>query len=226
MRPRAFTRYVAAMLALSAAPHGAWASSPSISLDDIGTTCLETPLLGCYVVSAGFLNGDGGPDEGAPFVAWQTQMGFTHEDGVRGGFVLFAHGDDGWGVLGSGIEGEYGLPGLAEGGLLHIPGYTGGTGMGNVDRLYMREASSRDWREIDMDAWLGTIGDMLPDGLAIWKGVDYDLRQPSTALYARTLLWRDSDANCCATGGEAIITLEIEGDRLIATGVRYLPPEQ
>lgn len=102
------------MLALSIAPQGTWASQP-VALDGIGSACLETPLRGCRVLTAGFLNADGGSDDGEPFIAWQTQMGFTFEDGVAGGFVLFAHGTDGWSVLGSGIEGEYHLPGLVEG---------------------------------------------------------------------------------------------------------------
>ena len=225
MRLPAFTKCLAAVLTLSVAPHGAWASQP-VALEEIGSACLETPLRGCRVLTAGFLNADGGPDDGEPFIAWQTQMGFTYEDGVRGGFVLFAHGADGWSVLDSGIEGEYGMPGLTEGNLLHIPGYTGGTGMGNVDRLYLRDSSSGDWRAIDMHAWLGTIGEMLPAGLEIWKGVDYDLRRPWMGLLARTPLWRASDGNCCATGGAAVIAFEIEGDRLVATGVRYFPPEE
>lgn len=221
MKPTAF----AALVALSAGLHGAWASQPVV-LDGIALSCLETPLRGCRVLTAGFLNADGGPDDGAPFIAWQTQMGFTYEDGVTGGFVLFAHGAEGWSVLDSGIEGEYHMPRLAEGNLLHIPGYTGGTGMGNVDRLYLRDPSGSDWRAIDMDAWFATVGEMLPDDLEIWKGVDYDLRRPWMGLFARTPLWRARDANCCATGGEAVITFEIEDDRLVATGARYLPPEE
>lgn len=224
MASRMFIKYLAAVLALTAAPHGASAMAQPFALDEIRSACLETPLQECTVLTAGFLNGFGAPDDGEPFIAWQTQAGFTYEDGVTGGFVLFVHGDGGWRVLGSGIEGEYGMPFLAEGSLLHIPGYTGGTGMGNVDRLYVLEPSNGEWRSIDMDAWLADVGEMLPDGLGIWKGVDYDLRRPWIGLYARTPLWRESDANCCATGGEAVISLEIDGDRLVATSVRYLPP--
>lgn len=223
MRFPAFTACLAA-LALSAAPQGAWASPP-VALDGIGSACLETPLRGCRVLTAGFLNADSGPDDGEPFIAWQTQTGFTYEDGVTGGFVLFAHGAEGWRVLDSGIKGEYHMPRLAEGNLLHIPGFTGGTGMGNLDRLYLHESDSGDWRAIDMEAWLSTADEILPDGLEIWKGVDYDLRRPWMGLLARTPLWRAGDANCCATGGEAVITFEIAGDRLVATGLRYLPPE-
>lgn len=215
----------AALVALSAAPHGAWASGP-VALDGIGSACLETPLRGCRVLTAGFLNADGGPDDGESFIAWQTQMGFTYEDGVTGGFVLFVHGAQGWRVLDSGIEGEYHMPVLAEGELLHIPGYTGGTGAGNLDRLHARDPASGNWRTIGMHAWLGTVGELLPDGLEIWKGVDYDLRRPWMGLFAHTPLWRAGDANCCPTGGEAVITLEIEDDRLVATGVRYLPPQE
>ena len=199
-------------------------------LDDIGTTCLETSLDGCKVYSGGYFNvADFGDEGGKPLIAWQTQLGSTAMDGVIGGFVLFQHGDDGWSLLDSGFDGFFEVPRLNQDGLLHVPGYSQGTGAFNTDRLYRwgdlgRAAYSEGWASIDMDTWLGEIGPMLPAGLEIWKGVEYDFAHHWSGLVARTALWRADDGNCCPTGGSALITLEIQNGRLVATGVAHTPP--
>lgn len=228
MKPIPFAAFVA-VLAIGSSPPGVRASEPVV-LDGIGSACLETRLGDCRVLTAGFINADDGDNDGAPRLAWQTQAGFTPEDGVLGGFVLFAHEAAGWEVLDAAFEGWRYAPPVVneEAGLLHVAGYTGGTGAGNVDRLYQwgdlgYAVYRAGWRRIEMHAWQETIGDMLPDGLEIWKGVEYDIRGVSD-IVARTPLWRATDGNCCPTGGDAIVTLEITDDRLVATGVRHLPP--
>jgi hypothetical protein len=75
-----------------------------------------------------------------------------------------------------------------------------------------------------MDQWLTDIGSKLPPGLEIWKGVEYDFSRPWSGLVARTPLWQSNDANCCGTGGSAVIALEIVDGRLVATGVAHTPP--
>lgn len=76
-----------ALLALFALCSPTHAAEP-VALDRIDMVCLETVLQNCKVLIAGFLNVDWGDDEGKPMLAWQTQSGFTPEDGVLGGFVL------------------------------------------------------------------------------------------------------------------------------------------
>jgi hypothetical protein len=198
-------------------------SAQEADLSAIASECLETRLSGCRVLSGGFINEDDGDRDGQLLLAWQTQTGFTPEDGVSGGFVLFAHGLDGWSVLDSGFDGwRFGVPRLNEAGLLHIPGYRGGTGAYNADRLYRLDED--DWRPVEMESWLGAIGEELPAGLEIWKGVQYDFADPWSGPIARTALWRADDANCCPTGGEAIIGFAIENDRLTVTEVVYIAP--
>ena len=38
-------------------------------------------------------------------------------------------------------------------------------------------------------------------------------------MVAFTPLWRDGDGHCCGTGGTAILSFGIEGDRLILSDV-------
>ena len=180
-----------------------------ISLDRIDTICLETILSDCKVLTAGFLNVDWGEHQGAPLLAWQTQAGFTPEDGVLGGFVLLRHVDGSWARLDAGFDGwRFFPPRLSEEGLLHVPGYTGGTGAYNVDRLY--QWTEIAWEPIDIKTWLKTVADHLPAGGEIWKGVQYDFDDPWSQLVARTALWRGDDGNCCPTGGRAEIVFAIE----------------
>lgn len=195
-----------------------WAAEP-ISLDRIATVCLETVLRNCKVLTAGYLNVDWGDDEGAPMLAWQTQAGFTPEDGVLGGFVLLQNVDRAWTRLDSGFDGwRFFPPRLSDEGLLHLPGYTGGTGAYNADRLYRWNDTA--WQAIDITAWFKTIAEHLPADREIWKGVDYDFDNSWSQLTARTALWRGDDGNCCPTGGYAEIVFTIENDRLKIDEVR------
>lgn len=192
------------------------------SLDQIDTICLETVLRDCKVLTAGFLNVDWGNDEGAPMLAWQTQSGFTPEDGVLGGFVLLQHVDGNWTRLDAAADGwRFFPPRLSQDGLLHLPGYTGGTGSYNADRLYQWNDTA--WEPIDIKTWLKTIGERLPADREIWKGVQYDFDDPWSRLVARTPLWRGDDGNCCPTGGHAEIRFSIDEDRLTVEKVDYVP---
>ncbi|QQR37300.1 hypothetical protein JI749_06750 [Devosia oryziradicis] len=205
-------------------------AAQSVDLSDMATSCLETPLDDCKVFSAGYLNTANFDDrDGAPFLAWQTQLGSTPTDGIIGGFVLFQHDGTGWSVLDSGFDGFFDVPRLNQESLLHVPGYSQGTGSFNTDRLYqwgdLGAAAPREgWSKIEMDQWLNEVGSLLPAGLEIWKGVEYDFSHPYSGLVARTPLWRSDDANCCGTGGSAVISLDIVDGGLVATGVAYTPP--
>ncbi|WP_421926716.1 hypothetical protein [Neoaquamicrobium sediminum] len=220
---------IAVLLALlgTAMPASAGSHMP---IEGIGSTCLETILRNCRVLTAGYVNADGGDRDGEPMLAWQTQTGFTPEDGVMGGFVLFEHASGKWTVMDAGFNGwRFSPPQLSETGLLHIAGYGGGTGAYNADRLYQwrdpGDAVAREgWRQIDMGTWLKTIGEKLPAGLEIWKGVQFEFQDPWSGMIARTGLWRSDDGNCCPTGGSAVIAFGIEDDRLVVSRVDYVVP--
>ncbi len=200
-------------------------------IEDLDTTCIATQLENCIVLTSGRLNNDVGED-GAPLFAWQTQSGYTDVDGISGGFVLLEYLDDHWALFDSGFDAyRFEPPRLAaEQTLLHIPGYTGGTGAYNTDRLYVwgdtdAAVYKQDWTRIDTESWRDNIASKLPKDTEIWKGVDFNFSDFFYGeLSAQTPLWRPDDGNCCPSGGWAVIHFEIEDKRLVATRLDLLPP--
>lgn len=226
LRPVLTILAVAAMAVLLFLPADIRAA-PLPGLDD---TCLQTQLKGCSVLASGYIAAEHGPR-----IAFQTQAGFTAEDGVKGGVVLFTEASDGWTLFASAFDGyRYDTPRLIEHEqtMLHVAGTTSGTGNYNADLLFLWDDTGaalyrEGWRQIDIYRWFSTIDALLPAGLEIWKGVDYDFDDWFwVELDARTPLWRADDGNCCPTGGWAIIHLAFEDDALVATGVDYLPPDK
>lgn len=82
-----------------------------------------------------------------------------------------------------------------EGVLIHVPGVTGGTGAGNADILVLRTRSG--WTKPDMESWFDEVNRLLPEGFEIRSGVHFNFRE----MHASSPVWRESDGNCCATGG-------------------------
>lgn len=198
-------------------------AAAQVSLKSIGDTCIETELDDCKVLTAGFFNrADYSDAGGEPLIAWQTQMGSTEDYGTIGGFVLFRHDGSGWVVADKGFDGYFQVPTFNEENVLHMPGYSQGTGVFNTDRLYRLDDDGAKWTPISLDSWLD--GVELPDGLEIWKGVDFDFANPWAGYAARTSLWRGDDGNCCPSGGSAVISLTIEGDRVVGGKVEHTPP--
>lgn len=212
---------VAAALAMAPlAAHGAPALPKGIDTD-----CIETILLNCSVTAAGFasLHGDAA-------IAYQIQDGFSAESGIGAGVVLFEDKDGEWSLLAAEFDGvQYNAPHLVDSDqmVLHVAGFTQGTGSFNADLLFVRDYDGGAWQQVDIFSWFDEIGPMLPDGLEIWKGVDFDFGDWFWSSYnARTPLWNQSDANCCPTGGWAEIAFEIEDGRLVPTRVHYRPFEE
>ena len=185
----------------------------SAPLSELAGDCIGAALNQCSVPIAGYLN----VEEGRR-LAWQIQDGVTEEDGLSAGFVLFEIAGDRMRPLGWAYEGvTYEAPSLFQtehGTFVVFPGRYGGTGNHNADVLYRLDASGVT--EIELSSWWSTVDARLPEGLGVWKGVDY--RWPD--LSARTFLWRDGDGNCCPTGGQATLDFRVEGTALVLTGVR------
>jgi len=193
-----------------------------VALDDFGTTCLPDAWLDdCMVDSAGYLNDTGD----APHIAFQLQTGSAPGGADANGIVLLQATADGWMKLA--LENDdafYEAPQLSDGPLLHVPAYHYGTASNNADLLFQWNEADATWHRIDLTRWQSDIAIKLPEGLAIWKGVTYDFADPWLGLFARTSLWQESDANCCATGGSAEIAFTIVDDVLVAGDVTYTPP--
>lgn len=181
----------------------------------LGKACIGRALRNCQVLGAGQL----GPD-----LAWQSQRGFTPQDGLRGGIVLLERQRNGFKLVTWSFEGydwqEPKLIAAADGSvLLTAAGRVAGTGAHNADLLYRRVG--KDWREVELESWKDAIEARLPPGFGVWKGVDYDF----AAMTAKMAVWRPNDANCCPTGGDAVASFRIDGDRLVLTGLQFTPHE-
>jgi hypothetical protein len=202
----------------AARDRAAWAlrTTPALMADG----CVPIALSDCHTVSGGYVARRDGPT-----LYWQLQRGFTEADGVGGGFVLLQLETDGitlrpvaWDYAGY-IYGQPEWAGDEGEGVVHVavPGVHGGTGAHNADVIFrLTDDADRPLRQIDNFTWREGLGARLPQGLEVWKGVNFAYE----ALMADTALWRTSDANCCPTGGEAYLDFEIRDDRLTLTGVQ------
>ncbi|MEZ5709453.1 MAG: hypothetical protein R3E02_08725 [Blastomonas sp.] len=195
--------------------------TPASLADELAERCMARSVKSCKVKAAGWLNG---PDEGPQRrVAWQVVEGLEPNEVVPVRMTLA------WDVTGAGSarligmtisDGETMPPRLVDNGedfILHLPGYTAGTGQGNADTLYLWR--SNGWANIGMTSWKAELEEKLPPGLGLWKGVEYDYY----GLSSYFPLWRDSDANCCPTGGNAYAAFAIRDDRLTIDTLEVYP---
>jgi hypothetical protein len=188
---------------------------------ELAQGCVPITLRDCHTVSGGYVTRRDGPT-----LYWQIQRGFTEWDGVGGGFVLLQLEADGttlrpvaWDFEGC----AYPQPEWAEGAgdpdadlFVAVAGVHGGTGAQNADVMFrLAEGEARPLVQIDNFSWRDTLDDRLPQGLQVWKGVNFAYG----ALMADTALWLTDDANCCPSGGEAYLDFEIRDDRLTLTSV-------
>lgn len=176
------------------------------ALDD---ACVDVVLKGCSVSSGGFVQG------GDKRLWFQIQDGFTDEDGVGGGVVIFEQESGGalkpiyWAFEGSRYEAPMLTPNGEGQWLLIVPGISRGTGSG--DMTVMMLWRDGQWRPVDVN-WQSRAGYLL-EGFE----VRHQPRWHFPELSAHTPLWRASDANCCGDAGSAGLDFEIVDDRLTLT---------
>lgn len=194
------------------------------AIDALETTCIETQLDVCEVVASGYISA-----KDVPRIAFQMQSGSSNDFGVGAGAVLYTETDGAWTLLANDFNGVlYDMPRLSVGEmvLLHVAGVTAGTGAFNADLLFALDTDTGDWKAVDLVSWYETVDTLLPEGMQIWKGVDFNFDDWFYEdYYARTSLWLDSDANCCPSGGWATIHFDITDYALVARSVSYVPPE-
>lgn len=182
--------------------------------------CVEDLLTQCEVTASGFASFGEGVN-----IAFQIQTGASDEFGIGAAVVLYESRDGEWSLLAAENTGVlYRMPRLIEGEemIIHVPGFMQGTGSFNADVVFARAYDADSWHRVDIDSWFEAVAPMLPDGLGIWKGVDFDFGDWYWTKYlARTPLWKDDDANCCPTGGWAEIELELTDGRLVPVNVNY-----
>jgi hypothetical protein len=195
-------------------------STPASFGPGLARDCLVGAVVNCVVESAGFLNAG---DEGkARAIAWQYVSGLEPNGGIPLRMAIA------WDVSGAkpaligytSTEGEAEPPRLVDNGediILHFPARTAGTGEGNADSLFLYRTGA--WVNIGMNSWKTELRTRLPEGMGLWKGVDYDYY----GLSSYFPIWRDSDANCCATGGNAYAVFKIVDDRLKIDTLDFTP---
>lgn len=192
------------------------------SPDSLGS-CIGSALKGCSSRAAGWLSS---PDGDRLF--WQLQDGFTDENGITGGFMLLSGGETGavrpraWAFEGW----RYEAPTLLMVGdemYVAIAGRMQGTGNGNADALFRWSPDAAEpLAQVDNWSWREQLAERLPAGLEVWKGVDY--RYGDGEIWAWTKLWQSTDGNCCPSGGEATLALEIRDNALVLGTVSVNEP--
>lgn len=176
------------------------------ALDD---GCVDIVLKGCSVTAGGFVQG------GDKRLWFQIQDGFTEEDGVGGGVVIFEQEAGGalkpiyWTFEGARYEAPMLTPDGEGRWLLIAPGISRGTGSGDMTVMLLWRDGQ--WRPVDI-FWQARAGDLL-QGFE----VRHQPRWRFPELSAHTPLWRPKDGNCCGEGGEAFLSFEIIDDRLTLT---------
>lgn len=180
-------------------------------------TCIDVVMMGCEVTSAGFLSAG---DQGRLW--WQIQTGFTEEDGVGGGLIVFEETIESelkpilWTFEGA----QYETPSLERQGdrdwLLIVPGISRGTGSGDMTVMMLWRDSR--WRPVDTN-WQSRVGDQLK-GMEVW----HQPRWAFPRLVASSPLWRPGDAGCCGTGGTADMEFDIIDERLTLIEANISPP--
>lgn len=192
---------------------------------ELSERCVEIDLKGCSVPAGGFING--------PYpqpLFWQMQDGYTDEDGISARLVLLS--DAGFAGIGpirpiawatGGVT--YEAPVVIGGGdgsptYVAIAGRYMGTGNHNADLIF-RWADDGELVQVDNWSWRDSLDQKLPEGLEIWKGVDFQYAE----LFAASPLWKQGDGNCCPTGGEVFLDFEIQDDVLVVTSANVRSAE-
>ena len=179
-------------------------------------SCIGTALGNCTAPSGGYVNGPDGQR-----LAWQIQRGASDYSGVTAGLILFAIDGEFLRPVGWSYEAvSFDAPVMFErpdGLYVAAEGHQAGTASANADILFRLDGET--WTEIELESWTRAVADELPDGLGVWKGVDFTWPE----MIATSSLWRDDDANCCPTGGQAVFDLEVSGHSLRLAGLNLEP---
>lgn len=103
--------------------------------------------------------------------------------------------------------------------LIHVGGTLAGRGGGNADALFVSDAVAPKWHRVDLSDWSEQGSGMLPKG--------YWLRGPAKFAFDEMIavvpVARDGDGHCCPLGGNAFYDIDVRGDRLVLTRLRFQP---
>ena len=176
---------------------------------EVGTVGNRTLLYAIYCIMPGWTKDGtrcGSESVGAGYHRARALAVFSRDETQSTARLLFSRAEPEIGIL------PYEKPRLvrtAAGIILHLPIVVDGTGHGNSSEYYL--GHNGEWERIDSESWVKDVVARLPAGLEIWKGIWPDLE----TMTARTGLYRRDDANCCPTGGSALIHLTIREGRFV-----------
>lgn len=186
---------------------------------ELARRCVDIGLDACVSEAGGYLTRPDGPT-----LFWQIQNGVSEMDGASGGFVLLALEPDGttltplaWHTAPARYDPPRWVGETHDSLVVAVPGVHHGTGALNADLMFRWSGSGEpNLVQIDNMSWRDDLDSRLPEGLEVWKGVRflYD------ALIAHTPLWLGDDANCCPSGGEAILDFDLQHDRLVLKDIQ------
>jgi hypothetical protein len=188
---------------------------------NIAQRCLYDFGGKCSVEASGRINGS----DHATSLLWQKML-LAPRDGPQARMlVLLSQDKAGKATLAGFAEssGSIGTPDLVVNDdkrrLIHVGGTLAGSGGGNADALFVSDTATSRWRRVDLSDWAEQGGKMLPTG--------YWLRGPAQfafdEMFASAPVAREGDGNCCPRGGNAFYDLDIQGDRLVLTRLRFQP---
>lgn len=190
-------------------------------VSNIAQRCLYDFGGKCSVEASGRINT---ADRGASLL-WQKMLLAPRDGPQTRMLVLLSQDKAGKAMLVGFAEssGSMGTPDLVVDGdqrrLVHVGGTLAGSGGGNADALFVSDAATPKWRRVDLSDWSEQGSKMLPTG--------YWLRGPAQfvfdEMFASVPVARDGDGNCCPRGGNAFYDLDIQGDRLVLTRLRFQP---
>ena len=189
--------------------------------DRIERGCVTQALQGCNAFMGGYLRARD------HVLHWQLQDGHTDEDGIRAGVVFLSHAGAArigplrpvaWGFDAARFDAPV-LFNRGETLYIAVPGIHAGSGMGNADLLFRwTPGGAREMTQIDTWSWRDQLASRLPAGMT-----GQSVRMDYHEMFASMPLARESDGGCCATGGSALLSFDVEGDRLVVTDVQIRP---
>ena len=175
----------------------------------------------CSVEASGRLN----TAEPGRSLLWQKMLLAPRDGPGARMLVLLSQDKTGKAALAGFAEssGSIGTPDLVVDGakrrLVHVEGTFAGSGGGNADALFVNDVATPKWSRVDLSDWSEQGSRMLPKG--------YWLRGPARFAFdemsASVPVARDGDGNCCPRGGTAYYDLDIQGNRLVLTRLRFQP---
>lgn len=187
----------------------------------IADTCLYDYGGRCGVEASGRIEV---PERGGTLL-WQ-KLSLAPRDGPGAWMVILVARDKADKVALAGFaesSAVIGSPNLvasdAERSLVHVTGTLAGSGGGNADALFAGYGPASTWREIDIGGWYDDGSKMLPKGYWLRGPADFRFDE----MFAIIPVARDGDGNCCPRGGNALFDLDIKGDRLVVTSMRFQP---